>query len=157
MPPSRADYRKSLLPRVRVLLVAGGLMWVMGCGPVGTSTAVHEAEEAIHKVVAARAHEMAPYPYHLALQYLEKAKLTEGYAEYEAAKEFAIQAGQYAQACVEEAQRERLRQNILQQRLQGKIPARELAPKKRTEKAKTKEKAKKKKKRKKKRKKKATK
>ena len=91
-----------------------------GCGPVTASTAVGKAEAAIKQAERAKAHELAPYSYWLAVSYLEKAKLTEGYSEFSASDDFATQAAQYAVACMDEAQQALERQKLLEMNTQGR-------------------------------------
>ena len=68
----------------------------------------------------AKAHELAPYSYWLAVSYLEKAKLTEGYSEFSASEDFALQAAQYATSCIDEAEQALERQKLLEMNTQGR-------------------------------------
>ena len=104
-----------------------------GCGPVTASTAVGKAEAAIKEAERAKAHEMAPYSYWLAVSYLEKAKLTEGYSEFSASEDFALQAAEYAIACIDEAEQALERQKLLEMNTQGRqMPQKKKRRKKRT-------------------------
>lgn len=122
--------------RARTVLISV-LFFLVGavgtaCGPVTASTAVGTAEAAIKKAERAKAHELAPYSYWLAVSYLEKAKLTEGYSEFSASEDFADQATQYAMACIDEAEQALARQKLLEMNTQGrKIPQKKKRRKKR--------------------------
>lgn len=95
-------------------------------------TAVGQAEAAIKQAEQANAHELAPYSYWLAVSYLEKAKLTEGYSEFSASEDFALQAAQYAITCVDEAEQALARQKLLEMNTQGRtIPQKKKRRKKR--------------------------
>lgn len=91
-----------------------------GCGPVNASSAVGDAETWLDEARKARAHRLAPYTFWLSVSYLQKAKVTEGYAEYEAAEKFAVKAREFAERATVEAKEERERQQILQERLKGR-------------------------------------
>ena len=68
----------------------------------------------------------------LAVSYLEKAKLTEGYSEFSASEDFADQATQYAMACIDEAEQALARQKLLEMNTQGrKVPQKKKRRKKR--------------------------
>jgi hypothetical protein len=90
------------------------------CGPVTASTAVGKAEAAIKAAEKSVSHDLAPYSYWLAVSYLEKAKLTEGYSEFAASEDFAKQAQSYALDCVDEAEQERARQKLLDANTRGR-------------------------------------
>ena len=102
---------------VITLLFAASSM--SACGAMGASTAVGKAELAIKEAEKAKAHELAPYSYWLAVSYLEKAKLTEGYSEFSASEDFAKQATQYAMNCVDEAEQALARQKLLEANTKG--------------------------------------
>ena len=105
---------------------------VAACGPVTASTAVGQAEAAIKEAERAKAHELAPYSYWLAVSYLEKAKLTEGYSEFSASEDFALQAAQYAITCIDEAEQALARQKLLEMNTQGRdLPQKKKRRKKR--------------------------
>lgn len=89
------------------------------CGPLTASTAVGKAEAAIKIAERSDSHDLAPYSYWLAVSYLEKAKLTEGYSEFAASEDFAKQARTYAMDCVDEAEQERARQKLLEANTRG--------------------------------------
>ena len=102
------------------------------CGPMAASTAVGQAEEAIKQAEKANAHDLAPYSYWLAVSYLEKAKLTEGYSEFSASEDFALQSAQYAINCIDEAEQAQARQKLLEMNTQGRtIPQKKKRRKKR--------------------------
>ena len=102
------------------------------CGPMTASTAVGQAESAIKAAESVKAHELAPYSYWLAVSYLEKAKLTEGYSEFSASEDFALQAAQYAITCIDEAEQAQARQKLLEMNTQGReIPQKKKRRKKR--------------------------
>lgn len=123
---SRARIAVSLL--LLLLFGAAGA----ACGPMTAGTAVGQAEAAIKQAEQANAHELAPYSYWLAVSYLEKAKLTEGYSEFSASEDFALQAAQYAINCVDEAEQALARQKLLEMNTQGRtIPQKKKRRKKR--------------------------
>ncbi len=86
-------------------------------GPVWASQAVTEASSTLHRARMAKAHRLAPYEYWLASAYVDKAKRTEGYSEFEAAERFAKEAKVLADKAIDEATQEERRQELLQQRL----------------------------------------
>jgi len=106
---------------------------------MGATTAVGKAEMAIQAAEVSQAHELAPYSYWLAVSYLKKAKLTEGYSEFEASEDFAVQAADYIEACIEEAQQELDRKRLLEARTKGRTaPAKKKRRKRRRPKKKVK-------------------
>ncbi len=107
----------SLLRRLAFLFVLVTL--AVGCGPIAASSAIGDAEDAIEAAKLARAHRLAPYPYWMAVFYLEKAKTTDGYSEFSGSESFAEQATAFAVSAESEAREEQLRQQILQERLRG--------------------------------------
>ncbi len=118
-PRSISDRPRRLLEAglCALFLVAAG---ASGCGPVNANTAVNDAETWLDEAKKARAHRLAPYSYWLAVSYLQKAKVTEGYSEFQAAEEFALRAREHAENATKEAREERERQQILQERLKGR-------------------------------------
>ncbi len=88
-----------------------------GCGAVWASQAVGEASTALQRARLAKAHRLAPYEYWLASAYVDKAKRTEGYSEFDAAERFAKEAKVLAEKAVDQAAQEERRQELLQQRL----------------------------------------
>lgn len=108
-----------LLNVVLVWAIAWAPLSVVGCGPISSASAIGDAEEALEAAKQARAHRLVPYDYWMAVLYLEKAKLTDGYSEFEASESFAEQATAFALAAEAGATEEKLRQQILQERLRG--------------------------------------
>ncbi len=122
--------RARILVSLLMLLLFGAAE--SACGPIAASTAVGQAEEAIKQAEVAKAHELAPYSYWLAVSYLEKAKLTEGYSEFSASEDFALQSAQYAINCIDEAEQAMARQKLLEMNTQGRtVPQKKKRRKKR--------------------------
>lgn len=100
-------------------VIATVVCTVPGCGPIAASSAVGEAEETLEAARLARAHRLAPYTYWLSVSYLNKAKLLEGYSEFEQAEDYAELSKEFAAQAGEEAKEEALRQNVLQERIRA--------------------------------------
>ncbi len=105
--------------------ICAALLWLSvglispACGPIAASSAVGEAEESLAAAQLARAHRLAPYTFWLSASYLNKAKLLEGYSEFEQAEEYAELAAEFASKATEEANEESLRQRVLQERIRA--------------------------------------
>jgi hypothetical protein len=87
--------------------------WLGACAPLNASTAIAGADEVLEAAKQSEAETLAPYSYWMAVAYLHKARLTEGYSEFGAAERFAIRAKDLAQESLklaaEAAQRGKLR------------------------------------------------
>ncbi|MEZ4265176.1 MAG: DUF4398 domain-containing protein [Myxococcota bacterium] len=117
--PTPSGSRVALARRVVVALALCGFgaLASSACGPVWASQAVSEASTALQQARLAKAHRLAPYEYWLASSYVDKAKRTEGYSEFDAAERFAKEAKVLAEKAVDQAAQEERRQELLQQRL----------------------------------------
>ena len=71
-----------------------------GCGPVGTTSVINDAEAAVARARAADGERLAPYEIVSAELYLEKAREQQGRAQYAAAQELARQSLEFAQRAV---------------------------------------------------------
>ena len=111
--PVRARLRTTIHTALSLLFALS----LLACGPIAASSAIGVAEEAIGAAEDAEAPRLAPYDYWLARSYLRKAKLTDGYAEFEASEGFAEQALEAANKAVEAARDNALRQQVLQERI----------------------------------------
>jgi hypothetical protein len=119
-PPGASAARPRSWRRVALGVALGVVCAVgtAGCGAVWASQAVSEAQAALDQARVLKAHRLAPYDYWLAASYVDKAKRTEGYSEYEGATRFANEAKALAQKAIDEAAQAERRQDLLQQRLQ---------------------------------------
>ncbi|TNF29953.1 MAG: hypothetical protein EP329_14590, partial [Deltaproteobacteria bacterium] len=63
-----------------------------GCAPIGVSSAIEDAQEALAAATHAGAEAQAPYPWWSARAYLDLARTAEGRADYAGAKRFARKA-----------------------------------------------------------------
>ncbi len=93
-----------------------------GCGPIRAGSAVIEAEEAVRVAEDADAIRLAPYQYWLSKSYLEKAKLTEGYADFDTAESFAEEAVRQAVRALDAARTAAHAQKILDERMKKNTP-----------------------------------
>lgn len=90
-------------PAGRLLLILGTVVMMSACGPLSTTTRVSEARVAIAAAEAVGAKEGAVYEYVSALEYLRKAREEEGYSDYQAAIDYAVQARTFAEKALERA------------------------------------------------------
>lgn len=81
-----------------------------GCGPTRSATAISAAKDGMYQARIAGAHEYKPgarydtkaqYNYFLAVEYLEKAKVFQGFSEFDAAESFAIKAARLTKEAIE--------------------------------------------------------
>lgn len=115
---SRAAHTRRARRVVLVLAFCGvAALLPSACGPVWASQAVSEASSALQRARLAKAHRLAPYEYWLASSYVDKAKRTEGYSEFDAAERFAKEAKVLAEKAIDQAAQEERRQELLQERL----------------------------------------
>jgi len=88
-----------------LLAAAGG-----GCGPTRAASALSEARDVLYQARLAGAHEVqdpgrrnptkAQYNYLLAVEYVEKAKVFQGFSEFDAAESFASKAAALARDAI---------------------------------------------------------
>jgi len=76
------------------------IMMCTGCGPVGATQRIHQAEMAMERARVADAQERAPYEYTSAKEFLHKAKEEWGYSDFQAAKDYATEAKRSADAAL---------------------------------------------------------
>jgi len=67
------------------------------CGPVQSTALISEAEVAVEKAATVQSDNFAPYEYYSAKEYLYKAKEEWGYADFEAAMDYATLAKKFAE------------------------------------------------------------
>ena len=93
------------IPALLLVLVTLGV----SCGPTRTATAIGQAKDALYEARLAGAHECkagerydtkAQYNYILAVEYLEKSKIFQGFSEFDAADSFATKAAALAKEAV---------------------------------------------------------
>lgn len=77
---------------MRLLLVLAALATLAGCGPIQSTSALIDADVAFEAARTAGAATSAPYEFTAAEAYLHKAREEAGYAQYEAATDFANRA-----------------------------------------------------------------
>jgi hypothetical protein len=82
--------------RLVIFLILSALL--VGCGPVGATARIGDAEASLERARVAEAQERAPYEYHMAAYYLHKAKEEWGYSDFEAARDYATEAKRSAEA-----------------------------------------------------------
>jgi hypothetical protein len=75
----------------------------MGCGPVGATSLVGDAEVALARAHAADGERLAPYETTLADLYLQKAREEQGYAHYSDAKALAADCVKVAEVAAKKA------------------------------------------------------
>jgi hypothetical protein len=110
---------RGLLTYLNVLLVLVGPA-LYGCGPIQASSAVGDAKEAIERATVSRANEFARFPFHMAQNYLDKAKELEGYSEYAAAERFARRAEELANQSVLESKKWQWHKSRLEKELRAR-------------------------------------
>jgi len=86
----------------------------LGCGPVGATSVISDAEAAVTRARAADGERLAPYETVSAELYLEKAREEQGRAQYGAAMDLARQSRKFAELAA---------QRISEQRGRGSAPA----------------------------------
>ena len=96
------------------------LVLLCGCGPIQASSAVGDAKEAIERATVSRADEFARFPFHMAQNYLNKAKELEGYSEYAAAERFARRAEELANQSVLESKKWQWNKSRLEKELRAR-------------------------------------
>jgi len=79
------------------------LLGVTGCGPISATHAIAEATVAVEAASGVEAKRYAAYEFTLAYEYLRKAREEEGYADYQAAIDFAQSARKFAEDAKERA------------------------------------------------------
>ncbi len=83
---------------VVLLLVCFGLT---ACGPVQSTTRISNAEVALERARVNDAEMHSPYEYYRARHYLHKAKEEWGYSNFEAARDYAVEAQRAATAAID--------------------------------------------------------
>lgn len=105
--------------RLRSTLAALCALAGAGCGPVTTTQRVADATVAVEAARGIDAERFATYEYVSAVEYLRKAREEEGYSDYQAAIDLAVEAREHA-----EKAKARTREN----RAKSADAAREAAP-----------------------------
>lgn len=82
------------------LLLIAALLFT-GCGPVQSTTRISNAEVALERARINDAHLHSPYEYYRAQNYLHKAKEEWGYSNFEAARDYAVEARRSAIAAID--------------------------------------------------------
>ena len=77
---------------MRLVLALFALAAAAGCGPIQSTPALIEAEIEVEAARSAGAVSAAPYEFTSAEAYLRKAREEAGYAQYQAATDFALKA-----------------------------------------------------------------
>lgn len=86
------------------------LAWLaFGCGPVGATSVIGDAETAVARARAADGERLAPYETVSAELYLEKAREEQGRAQYGAAMDLARQSMKFAALAAQRAAEQRSR------------------------------------------------
>ena len=80
-------------------LVAAALL--IGCGPVQSTQRISNAEVAMERARVNDAMEHSPYEYYRAKHYLYKAKQEWGYSNFEASRDYAVEARRAAEAALD--------------------------------------------------------
>jgi hypothetical protein len=88
---------------VRLVLALFALAAAAGCGPIQSTPALIEADIEVEAARSARADAAAPYEFTSAEAYLRKAREEAGYAQYQAATDFALKARDLAKEAREKA------------------------------------------------------
>jgi len=81
---------------IALLLVVGTVLVTMGCGTFGFTHRILKANKALAQAEVEDAEKYAPYEYTYAVEFQKKAKEEMGYADYQAAMEYAKIAEEYA-------------------------------------------------------------
>jgi hypothetical protein len=84
--------------RPAIFLILTALL--VGCGPVGSTVRIGDAEASLERARVADAQDRAPYEYHMAAYYLHKAKEEWGYSDFEASRDYATEAKRSAEAAL---------------------------------------------------------
>ena len=88
---------------MRTVLALFALAAAAGCGPIQSTPALVEADIELEAARAAGALAAAPYEFTSAEAYLRKAREEAGYAQYQAATDFALKARELAKDSREKA------------------------------------------------------
>ena len=88
---------------MRLVLALFALAAAAGCGPIQSTPALVEADIEVEAARAAGAAAAAPYEFTSAEAYLRKAREEGGYAQYQAATDFALRARELAKEAREKA------------------------------------------------------
>ena len=113
---------RSVILTAALLLIA---TVVASCGPTRTATAIGRAKDALYQARLAGADDYRPgerydtkaqYNYFLAIEYLEKSKVFQGFSEFDAAENFALKAATLAKEAVQllEEYRRRIERKCVQ-------------------------------------------
>ena len=79
-------------------------LWLTGCfGPVTATKEISEAEGALERARIADAQKTAPYYYHSADEYLQKAKEEWGYSDFQKSEEYAKASMRHAARALSQA------------------------------------------------------
>ena len=78
------------------LFFSGSMLLLLGCGPITSATAIKEAKVAIAEADSAGAVNGAPYEYYSAVERLKKAREEQGYSDFQAAVDLAVEAKRLA-------------------------------------------------------------
>lgn len=105
---------------IRLLLAAGLLAATAACGPIQSAQAIRDGQKSLDAARLAEAEQLAPYPFHRCVAYLDMAKRKAGFSEFEISFEFARIAKEAGDKAVEQARkRQALKQILEQRRLRG--------------------------------------
>lgn len=88
---------------MRLVFALFALAAVAGCGPIQSTPALIEADIEVEAARSAGATTAAPYEFTSAEAYLRKAREEAGYAQYQAATDFALKARDLAKEAREKA------------------------------------------------------
>ena len=78
-------------------------LFASACGPIGSAFSLHQAHYALEEAREAEAEEFAPYEFHAAQLYLEKARATDASAHYSGSVHFAEEAHRKALKALDNA------------------------------------------------------
>lgn len=94
--------RSGIVVAVSILtVVALSGVAASGCGPVQSTAGISEAEGSVERARVHDAGEYSPYEYERAQHYLYKAKEQWGYSNFEAARDYAVEARRAADAALD--------------------------------------------------------
>ena len=94
---ARSCHEACLGTAASVLLLLTFTLAALGCGPIQSTSTIHDATVAVEAARVMDAELYAPYEYTMAVNMLHKAKEEWGYSDFEAAIDFAAAALEHAE------------------------------------------------------------
>jgi hypothetical protein len=92
-------FARGLKVHLALLLAAAALL--IGCGPVQSTQRIGSAEVAMERARVNDAMDHSPYEYYRAVHYLHKSKMEWGYSNFEASRDYAVEARRSAEAALD--------------------------------------------------------